>query len=648
MPLITNTYFSEDINSFLDVAIKDEREINPIVNASRVQNRPDAESCSTAWMKSNSVSKGLWRDTSTGGTRRESDNESLLSMRSKEVLSSSRGGNNNDANSCGWGSRNGKTSSSTRSCNNSVDLMSSRHGSRHGVGRDDDASIIDTSKSVFSMNRTYVINSRCDGGNDLDIGDISNEHQHFLSDDDGVQLLEQEMSKIKLELAESLGQVDWYKMKYRHLHVEFQDLQAFCERLQSENMELRFDNKRAKNNKHGSSSNSVSSNNEKSAWFKSEHLMRLNRPRKWIDYEGSSAQPHRKKTQNNADDLDDDDWDDDTLTTQFCESSRFGGADETSKRFNTTRYDKPTNITVRNNRSSNNSVGGEGAKVCNVLGLEERQQQQQQSVSEHISFNNLSPREAFSRNSGAGTGSERTIQTTSMMRRSKSSGHKVHADTGAVEEEKEGSERQRSRTVGGSSIDENSVVNKIALSFMQPFIRLRPSTYPSNIVMPTKKQHNNNDLSGCKISEETPNEEEKEVVDVPTKSNNNVDKSEGSILLLPPDTNNKEAKQPKPWWMKVKIKKPFGQMHITAFENNKNTHFSDIALEDPPGQKKNLSEYSSENYGGYHSSFYSSDMPIDLSESSVTSEEQHTKKTENRRDYSQVCNEMAKRKGCVS
>eukprot|EP00548_Thalassiothrix_antarctica_P007655 CAMPEP_0194149836 /NCGR_PEP_ID=MMETSP0152-20130528/40171_1 /TAXON_ID=1049557 /ORGANISM="Thalassiothrix antarctica, Strain L6-D1" /LENGTH=656 /DNA_ID=CAMNT_0038852321 /DNA_START=65 /DNA_END=2035 /DNA_ORIENTATION=+ len=655
MPLIRAiSDCGEDINSFLDVAIKDEKEINPIVSVSRVQNPPDAESCSTAWMKNNS--KRVWRETPTGTRRRVSDNDSSLSNSSKELLSNREVGNDNDANSCGWGSRNGKTFSTLSCCDNSV--VSS---SRYGGGKEDDASLMDTTKSVLSTKRTYVIN-RCSDSNDLLIdGTISKiHHQHDDNNEDyrRVLELEQEMAKIKFELAEARAQVDWYKLKYRHLHVEFQDLQAFCQRLQSENMKLRFENKRVRNS--NGSCNSISSN-EKSPWFKSEILMKLNRPRKWIDYEGCNSQPHRQKspaTNNNGDESDCEDWDNDTLTTQFCESSRFGVTDEASKY--TTKSDKPKNITVRNNR-----VGGGGelaTKVCNLLGLEEKQEQQNV---EGISNNNISPRETFVINS-EGRESDKTIPTTSMMRRKSTEQPIVQYEVGN-EEEKEQSERRDSVTEVASSIDTNSVANlkKTSFSLMKSFITLLPpsasSSTSDNFLMATKKNEDNNNLTECRIAEEIHKERDEKEINGSAKSEINANKPDGSIVLVENNRKNAEAKQPQQkWWTKVKIKKPFGQMHITAFKNNENTQLSDIALEDPPehtNNNTNTSEYSSgsfinNSFGGYHSPFYNSssggEMPIDLSECTAASETFHSTKTVNNlRDYSEACNKMAKRKGCV-
>ena len=54
-----------------------------------------------------------------------------------------------------------------------------------------------------------------------------------------VTAMERILTKLYCDLAEARSKADWYKLQHRKLHLEYQDLQAFCEMLQDENQELR-------------------------------------------------------------------------------------------------------------------------------------------------------------------------------------------------------------------------------------------------------------------------------------------------------------------------------------------------------------------------------------------------------------------------
>ena len=54
-----------------------------------------------------------------------------------------------------------------------------------------------------------------------------------------IMALEEELAKSKFELAEARSQADWYKLEHRRLFVEHDDLNAFCEQLQTENSSLK-------------------------------------------------------------------------------------------------------------------------------------------------------------------------------------------------------------------------------------------------------------------------------------------------------------------------------------------------------------------------------------------------------------------------
>lgn len=287
MPLIKASADVDDLNSFIDIAITDDNEINPIIGVSRVQkgNRSEANSKrsgndSTSW-RARGAGSSCDNSREDGEILRESDNESF-------AASSRQSGSFAASRNSGDFSRQTKSnpqSIKSASINEYVDAMSKEE--------DDDV--------VFPLRETEE--------------EYKNEAER----------LEQEIAKISFELAESQAQVDWYKMNYRHLHVEFADLQAFCQQLQDENMELRDENKKLRNGARVKPK-------KRSAWFENATLMNLGKPRPIVDYG------------KNPDDSDCDDWDDDTLTTNFCESSRSFLGDSASRGgFSRTdrKHDKP-------------------------------------------------------------------------------------------------------------------------------------------------------------------------------------------------------------------------------------------------------------------------------------------------------------------
>jgi hypothetical protein len=124
---------------------------------------------------------------------------------------------------------------------------------------------------------------------------------------DAVSSLEQDMAKLAFELAEARAQVDWYKLQHRQVHLEFEDLQAFCKQLQAENSELR---------------KGIVKSRKKKPWFNSDRIRRLNQPKKRMDFGASMHDTSSFAGDQKCNS--DEDWDDETLTTYFGGAGRMG------------------------------------------------------------------------------------------------------------------------------------------------------------------------------------------------------------------------------------------------------------------------------------------------------------------------------------
>lgn len=337
MPLVQER--GGELNNFLDVAIKDD--LNPIVDAARRQHSPFSATSKRGRNKRGDSEKQKWSD---------GDSKSIRSAPARARSSAQR--------------------SFSKFQEVNLDAEEAVSVAAHTViergAAADDASYDSKDDLLFAPNRNFSINF-LGGKNSVEVGESSAEGQSFeikQADLTGETItnLEQEMAKINFELAEASAQVDWYKLQHRQLHLEFEDLQAFCKQLQAENLELR------ENRTNG---------RRKPNWFKAAR--RLNQPRSRVDYEdtaqavhGNSSFHHEESSLSPSNDADD--WDDDTLTTNFGGASRMGD-DSTAQRKGplfsgllskgsasvgsgkSNKHDTPRDITV--NKQSATNLGGD-------------------------------------------------------------------------------------------------------------------------------------------------------------------------------------------------------------------------------------------------------------------------------------------------
>mmetsp|Transcript_29072 Transcript_29072/g.43935 ORF Transcript_29072/g.43935 Transcript_29072/m.43935 type:complete len:632 (+) Transcript_29072:82-1977(+) len=177
------------------------------------------------------------------------------------------------------------------------------------------------------------------------------------SSEDEVKELLHELEKLKMEFAEAQSQVDWYKLRYRHLHTEFTDLQAFCKQLQTENIELRNENVSLKGK----------TSKKHEPWFKMDRFTRLNKPK--------HLEPG-------------DDWDTDTFTTQHTLTTK-SSRDVSCRGGGNPPFDKPNDIIVTtkntendNNQSENTAKGMTPASSDANLTLREEEESKDTSQEE--------------------------------------------------------------------------------------------------------------------------------------------------------------------------------------------------------------------------------------------------------------------------
>jgi hypothetical protein len=285
MPLVQVDPVSS-LNNFIDVAIKDDH--NPIVNASRQRNQ-----------RTGLVS----RQTSGKSTRRRSGRGSNSELARNRLDSHiSNGFHEGDQNS-------------PYSVNfDDVDLNSiSSHSKARDDNDDDDGFLHPTGAVQAPLNGKCIIRENGVAA----LGAIAESNLRGEYDAERFMSLEQEMAKMNFEIAEARSEVDFYKMQYRQVHVEFEDLQAFCSQLQDDNKELR---------------SGVVTRKKKPTWCKPERIRRLNQARRFMEYDHCVPQAtshvnsaHGESSHSPGPVLDEeDDWDDDTLTTNFDGASRDG------------------------------------------------------------------------------------------------------------------------------------------------------------------------------------------------------------------------------------------------------------------------------------------------------------------------------------
>lgn len=599
MPLIKSGTDVEELNSFLDVAITGEGELNPLVNVSRVQNVPSKESNearsldSTAWRSKN---RGSELDTSCIAGK---GTENIVTGMNEEICTEY------DTESCAGSRHSGRTfgSKQTKSVISENTIKSCRDENNNNT------------------NPTPSVNCECESiQSDVNIvNDEKNSNHDFTNEDAKGDCLEQEIAKISFELADSQAQVDWFKMKYRHLEVEFNDLQAFCKQLQNENMELRCENEQLRNGEKVAAK-------KRSTWFKSPNLMRLTKPK-------SIKEPRQ-----NADDSDCEDWDDDTLTTQFCESSRISSffGDDRSKCSSKSgsfkrdkKEDKPDNIVF----------GGkhEGEKGSSLLGLEEKLPSKQgvDDVAEVNREGNCAmdtPKKMMRRRSdGAALEDkarfyDRNNGMTSMMRRKGDDEETKNCDPSSNQNRATDGVQQKMFSIQEDCPPEQSTQRAYSAG---QFEESKPKMFPIK-----------EDISG--------------------KSSNR-SKSEDNLTLDTNGWSRKEATEEmsegsideKSWWNKMNIKKPFGQMQIAAMKNtaDMNSSLRDINLDQSERRFTSEDLYESGTfdesfctYGGRDLSEYSNASVSNTGYYDSSSNLQGKSKG----DYSDFCNRMAKRKGLHS
>lgn len=291
MPLVQDDPTS-GLNNFIDVANKDDH--NPIVVAARQLPRSSSILAASSHRNDNTKSRRV-SIAGTGSVCSEPD----LENHKRASLASSTYTTYDDKNQ----------SVRTGRFQGHFDDVDFNETSRGVIQNEDSGHSRRFSSNTQAENEEYTMRSK--GAANLRA--IS--EARFFENDERINYLEQEMAKLSFELAEARSQADWYRMQHRHLHLEFEDLQSYCNQLQDENKAL---------------NDGIIARKKKTGWFRSDQTRRLNQSRRRIDYKSNGVDSSQDPPYSCRDETslargrEEDDWDADTLTTNFGGTSRHG------------------------------------------------------------------------------------------------------------------------------------------------------------------------------------------------------------------------------------------------------------------------------------------------------------------------------------
>mmetsp|Transcript_3971 Transcript_3971/g.6081 ORF Transcript_3971/g.6081 Transcript_3971/m.6081 type:complete len:606 (+) Transcript_3971:152-1969(+) len=326
MPLVRLTS-----NNFLDVAITDNdyfadstRSSESVGSNGRSSAGSNSKHDATAWRKKGGNTKKQVKNKKNNKNAVFDDDQSVVSMANQSAVSMA------NQSVVSMATNNHSIHSMPHQRKDTISYDDCRSAPHERRTPDLTGSVLDFSPG---LNNTTTIQENTNDSDVEDQEEDGDEEEQQHSEQDGGQPVPEEqkdillqMETLKMSFAESQSQVDWYKLRYRHLHNEFTDLQAFCKQLQAENMELRNENE----------SNKGKVSKKQEPWFKMERFAKLNRP-KQLDQPG-------------------DDWDDTTIATQrtfTTKSSRDQSLHGASG--GTPLFDKPNNIIVTTKNKSNNN-----------------------------------------------------------------------------------------------------------------------------------------------------------------------------------------------------------------------------------------------------------------------------------------------------
>ena len=285
MPLVQDNAVG-DLDSFLDVAIRDDHDVNTMLMK--------AASRRTLLTDPLEVS---------GGTSRRSQARSLMAEASVGSVQSRRTHGDPDSNNNNNNNNNGdhedeyddnttvtsKTSRFSRSkrspsfCNEEASSVSLPNG--HGSSSRDLDCFFSDEESAEDDDDDNDETDNMVGMHGDEAGLAVNERtydEYSTARRPQNEAIERALADMKVELAEARSQADWYKLQHKQLQVEFEDLQAFCQQLQKENVELRAGRDQPLS--------------RRPRWFKAKRLDQLQRSRKRTDYPGNKASAKSIKT----------------------------------------------------------------------------------------------------------------------------------------------------------------------------------------------------------------------------------------------------------------------------------------------------------------------------------------------------------------
>mmetsp|Transcript_34482 Transcript_34482/g.38109 ORF Transcript_34482/g.38109 Transcript_34482/m.38109 type:complete len:543 (+) Transcript_34482:285-1913(+) len=307
MPIVKNLH---SVSGFIDVPMKeDDTDIfsNPIITASRIQ-KLETTAADEILLKQDVTS---WRSTNK---QQDNDNCSHYTSTSSRV------------------------SSSKKYINRIVEDDEKSASTIFSLTQQQQCQ---NSASHISFNDVDLVKANEDGSNDedddIDYDDIAT----YLTKGSVKSLPQQpndvlnsdsdEIATLKDNLRRVQSEAEWYKSKYKQLHLDYNDLQSYCEvlskevvKIRNEKNEILLQQRSDKNNNSSSSHHKNTSDDASSSNSTGNSLTSSRLRQNWLFQKLSKITNNNQKNKW-TEPQKFQEWDNDTYTTQYTESNRTSG-----------------------------------------------------------------------------------------------------------------------------------------------------------------------------------------------------------------------------------------------------------------------------------------------------------------------------------
>jgi len=347
MPIVRDL----NVSGFIDVAIRDDCIFqNPIISASRIQKLESATNDDIVY-KQDVTS---WRSTNKTKPQEEDDDMSHFTT--------------NSLKSC---SRKSKFDDDEKSHYTTTSLNRNPQHNRYNISlvehdEEDDEDSVNIDDDIASYHTKGTIKS------------LPQLHNVFVGNDDS-----DEIATLKDTLRSVQSEADWYKSKYKQLHLEFNDIQGYCEALSNEVIKVRNEKNEILLQQRSSNSNQPEHHNDHnddaSVSNSSSFSLTSSRLRKnWLFEKISSITNHNKNKWTEPKKFHE--WDNETQTTQYTESNRTGASsffgnsntipEQEQQQTDSFCSDTPKGIIISTTASTNTNGPTDNNNITNGVRLE--------------------------------------------------------------------------------------------------------------------------------------------------------------------------------------------------------------------------------------------------------------------------------------